>query len=127
VRVWDAASWVWVRTLGDDNGSILACAYAPDGRQIALAGADGTVLVWDAASGELVRTLRSQGPVRACVYAPGGRQLASVGDDGTVRIWDPASEGSLSVAAPAITEASRQHHHYAMTDILAIGNILSRS
>jgi hypothetical protein len=68
-------------------------AFAPDGRTIATGEADGTVRIWDVASGRELATFRGGqlggGPV---AFSPDGRALAS-GNlvDGAVRIWDLAS------------------------------------
>ena len=51
---------------------------------------DGTVRLWDPATGNQVRELTGHtGWVRAVAFAPDGRLLATAGGDGTVRLWDP--------------------------------------
>ena len=70
----------------------MAVAIAPDGTWLASAGADGSVRIWDPATGQLRAALTGHaGPVRAVAIAPDGTWLASGGDDGSVRIWDPAT------------------------------------
>ena len=67
-------------------------AIAPDGTWLASAGDDGTVRIWDPATGQQRATLTGHaGPVTAVAIAPDGTWLASAGDDGSVRIWDPAT------------------------------------
>ena len=88
---------------------VVALAIAPDGTWLA-AGDDGTVRIWDTATGLERATLTGQiGPVLALAIAPDGTWLATAGRDGTVRIWDnatrqqrPALIGSGPVSALAI-------------------------
>jgi WD40 repeat protein len=62
---------------------------APEGSWLASGSYDGTVRIWDAATGrERAALTGHSGSVAAVVVAPDGSWLASGGRDGTVRIWD---------------------------------------
>ncbi|MGL4398069.1 MAG: WD40 repeat domain-containing protein [Hyphomicrobium sp.] len=73
--------------------------WSPDGKLIATAGRDGSVRLWDAASGKTVRTidimrlpplvkLNYPGLVRAARFLGDGRQLVVTADTHPVRIFD---------------------------------------
>ena len=69
----------------------LAVAFGPDpdGRYLVTGKQDGAVQVWDARTGQQVRTLGTHGrEVRGVVFSPDGKHLASASGDGEVKLWD---------------------------------------
>lgn len=68
-------------------GSWLLLAFDPSGRWLASADGDGTITLWDVASGLPVRSWSAGAHVLAMAAGPGNR-LAVGGDDGCARIWD---------------------------------------
>ena len=83
---------------GHEEGGVEAAGFAPAGDRIVSGGDNGTVRVWDAASGAEFKVLRGHaGRVEAAGFAPAGDRIVSGGQDGTVRLWDAASGAELKV------------------------------
>jgi WD40 repeat protein len=109
--IWSTGTWKALHTLQNaDHGSryvrygpgmVEDVAFSPDGKSLALASREGSVQLWDVASGKLLDTLkRHSGAVDAVVFSPDGRTLASGSSDQTVRLWNVETRRELMQLGP---------------------------
>jgi WD40 repeat protein len=101
VRIWDVATgFKAVRAISSVGAGVSAVAFSPDGKRLAAAIRHQMLLVIDASSGRVERTISlGSGAVEthATVFSPDGKLLATAGESGTVKLWDPES-GDLRAA-----------------------------
>ena len=94
------------------EGAVWSLAFAPDSAEVlASAGADKSVIIWNAVAGKVTHTLRGHSDTVFCVaFSPsvqnGRRMLASGGADKQVIVWD-AVAGTVAHVLNAHTAAVR--------------------
>lgn len=70
----------------------IGLAFSPDGRALAVRGADRSIRVWDVSAGKEVGRFKGHsGRIETVAFAPDGQTLASGASDTTLLIWDAAS------------------------------------
>lgn len=89
VQVFDVESTRLLHRWHGHTEPVKTVALSPEGNQIASAGWDETIHLWEATSGREINVLRANaGPVYSLAYRPDGCQLASAGSDGVIRLWN---------------------------------------
>ena len=92
----DFSGWKFMRTIGPEElrvaGSVHSLQFSSDGKTLLSASADGTVRIWDSATGREIRRFNpSASEVMAAVFAPDGESVFTAGRDGLIRMYDLAS------------------------------------
>ncbi|HEX8106614.1 MAG TPA: protein kinase [Kofleriaceae bacterium] len=98
-QVWDAQTYRRTSVLFHGD-TVYQALYSADGARIVTAGGDGTVKIWDAATGGLVRELRHDGArLRYFIAAlsPDGRFVAAINTRGDLtHVWDTATGATVA-------------------------------
>jgi WD40 repeat protein len=72
----------------EGSGAFHDLDFSPDGKHLAAAGDDQSVVQWEVRGAAAPRVLKGHtGAVRAVAYSPDGKHLASGSDDEKVKLW----------------------------------------
>ena len=111
-RIWDVARRKEIRVLPHDSW-VWSVGFSPDGKLVAtgtggpmpgnplnqnyVKNDDNKIRLWDAGTGQLVRTLtRHTDRIQGIQFVHGGKHLVSASYDGSLRLWELATGKELA-------------------------------
>ena len=76
--------------------NIYSVTFSPDGQIIASASRDNTIRLWNASTGDTIRTLRGhRNGVNSVAFSPDGQIIASGSWDDTIRLWNASTGDTI--------------------------------
>lgn len=90
VRLWRVGAQAPRRVLSAHRAHVVDVKFFPAGDRLATAGLDGAILVWGAATGDVLRELRGLDEAHEAQVFPQGDRVAAIGS-GSAVIWDAAT------------------------------------
>lgn len=99
ISLWDATTGKKVKTLRKDKGiEYYFCKFSPDGKFIFSAKDQKEIVMLDAITGQILKTLSGHGHekfITAIALSSDGKLLASGGDDNRIILWDTTTGTKL--------------------------------
>lgn len=95
VKLWNRAGELLQQV--DYGDGVVTTAFSPDGQQVAIAGNQGKVLLWDLATNTTTfLPPKHDGRIFQVVYSPNGEILASASEDATVELWNVKTKSAIA-------------------------------
>lgn len=134
VKIWDTERGLLLFTLQGHTSFVTTIAFSPDERLLASASVDGTVMIWDIKSANLLRTLRHDRAVMNVSFISDGGIIRAVTKEGKVHFWDlrtgllrGESGGAVtSDKCPKVTINVSKGKDYRFTAVVEGGEALSQ-
>jgi WD40 repeat protein/class 3 adenylate cyclase len=97
-KLWDAQSGQEIREFTGHTKLIEDVHFSPDGREV-LAGSfmDGTIILWDTATGKEIYRISTDPQVRWAAYSHNGKNIFTVSEDNKIRQWDATSGKEIRI------------------------------
>ncbi len=88
LEVWDLDNGLLLDLLRGHTAEVLSIVFSPDGKQVASAGKDPIIRVWNVATRRIdIALAMDKGPTNQIAFSPDGKSLFSGGGDFHARQW----------------------------------------
>ncbi len=118
--------------LAGHDEAVYSAAYTPDGKWIVTVSFDETLRLWNAKTGEAVRTMTGhQGLVVSVAVSADGSRIASGGLDRTIKLWDVPTpdptgqivENGKPLAAVAVSKVGKWYAFAGDDKVVRLWNV----
>ncbi len=98
IKIVSAKDGKGAKSLMGHSEAIESLTFSKDGKLLASASDDNTVLIWDIAAGKTTQTIKGHtDAVLSASFSPDGKELVTTSKDKTVRVWDIAGAKELAL------------------------------
>jgi WD40 repeat protein/serine/threonine protein kinase len=87
----EAAARLPLMAFSGHTAEVYDVKFSPDDRYVLTGSGDGTARLWDAVTGQPIRTFEVAGAVYAVDFSPDGAFILTGSEDHAVRLWETAS------------------------------------
>jgi len=84
-----------LHTLDGQPQAASPLAFSPDGKSVFTASVDKTGILWDAETGQVLRTFALPGRPNSVAFSPNGKRLLTREQESTITLWDVATGNRL--------------------------------
>jgi hypothetical protein len=100
VKLLDTTTEQELRTLSGHTANVFEVVFSPDGKRLATASDDGSIRIWNAASGETQVTFTPGAAAYHLTFGTDGKTLTTTEADGRIKVWDAATGKLLNTTEP---------------------------
>ena len=91
IRIWNPANGDLIQTLKGHSSEVWIAAFSPNGQVLASVCTNGTLIIWDRATGQLQPLHKLQNHYAYChglAFSPDGQHIACTLENQSVAVWD---------------------------------------
>ena len=125
IAIWDwraKPECIQVKRLPGHSANIIDLAFSPDDKYLLSASSDGTAILWDTNTWDMVRILTGHdGEITSVGFSPDGKSIVTGGADKTIRIWDTNYNDTIDQVCKILQQIDRdftdaERTKYGITD-----------
>jgi WD40 repeat protein len=88
IKVWDINAGTELRTCYGHNKEVTSIRFSPDGNQAISGDLDGTIILWDIDSCQIVHQFYNESEVKSVAWSPNNTYILSGHNNNILKLWD---------------------------------------